>query len=117
MLIGGPAAERTGGILWIGLLFGGLQIVTFVALLAPGIRGFHRGSTSMRSVLWITGTIYLLVFAAVMLVYRQEISQSNPTWTGVPRSTLLTLFVFSPVPCVFIATYILGFQKFIYQRP
>ena len=113
MMIGGPAVERTGNLIWIAGIFGALQLVFFVSLLA---RGFRTGSTAWRPLLWGGGVLYILLFAAVLYQYNVEIHADANAVTGLPRSTWLAIFVLWPCPYVFVAAYALGFKRFIYSQ-
>ena len=115
MLVGGPAIERTGDLIWIGWIFGTLQLLMFVALLAPGFKGFTRGlAVGGRAILWGVGVLYLALFTAVMYQYHAEL-HGAAEWTGFPRSTWLAIFVLWPCPYLLIATYSFGFKRFIYS--
>ena len=112
MMVGGSATERTGDLVWLGGVFGALQLVFFVALLAVG---FRLNSSGWRSLLWGGGGVYVLLFAIVLYQYNVEI-HSDTDSVGLPSSTWLALFVFCPLPYLFVAAYSLGFKKLIYSK-
>jgi len=114
MMIGGPAHERTGDLLWIGWAYGTLQLVLFVALLAPGFTKAALRGGAAKAILWGGGLLYVALFTLVMFQYRGEISVDGHS-PGLPNSTWTAIFVLWPCPYLFIAAYSFGFKRFFYR--
>ncbi len=114
MLIGGPAVERAGDLIWVGFLFGALQLVFFVALLSVGFQKVTKDlRRTTQGILWGGGILYLALFALVFFQYHREIYAGDQA-SGLPASTWTAIFLLWPCPYLFVAAYSLGFRRFFY---
>jgi len=106
---GGPAA-RHDDLMWAGWLYGVLQLALFVSLLLIGLR---RGSTG-AGMIRIIGAAVIAAFTIMMLVYQKHMHTSAAAMIlGYPVSTALMLFLFWPLPVLFVVLYIIKFDRWI----
>jgi hypothetical protein len=110
---GGLGLERHGPILWLGWLFGVLQIAIFVVCIALG--SVRRGRTGgMSWVLTIGGLLYVGVFSVMFLAYFGSL-EADPTLMGsFPEATALMLYALWPVPTYFVIVYVTMFDRWIF---
>jgi cytosine/uracil/thiamine/allantoin permease len=122
MSIGGPASERTGDLPWFAAAFGALQIVAFVMLLYAGINTPHSGQPQVdrarnpiRLFFIFSCVIYIGLFLLIFVFYLGEVRNEVDQVAGLPASSWITLFVFWPLPLVYIFFYSVGFQRYIFD--
>ena len=113
MLIGGDGSQRLdGGLLWLGGIYGVLQLMLFVALLLPGLK---KSASSANLLFYLGGFAYVAAFVAVMWTYASELKTVGGE-AGLPLSTWIALFVFWPIPYLFVATYSFGYKRLVYAK-
>lgn len=107
---GGSGLERHARLRWLGLVFGLLQIVFFVACLVLGLRRSGRN-------VWpycIGGLCYAAVFCLMVVADAFYVRDSDPSLVfGFPMPTFLMLFGLGGVPFVFVIFYVLNFDRWI----
>jgi hypothetical protein len=115
MLIGGSGADRGEAIWGLGFVYGALQLVFFTCCLLLGVR---RNGTVGRAG-WFIGAgagIYLAVFAALMLSYRNYMAaDALSTFGAVPGPTAWMLYAVGLAPLVFLFVFVLGFRQYIWD--
>ncbi len=111
----GGGGERHDSVLALGLLFGLLSILLFVALMALGLRRRGRLPTGSRRALWSGLALYALVFALLVLSYRgyAEPGADRDLVGSFPRPTAWMLYVLWPVPLLFTLLYAWNFDRWV----
>ena len=113
MLHGGPGPERHDGILWIGWMFGLLQIALFVTLMIIGARraGRPRGATAP---LLLCGVIQAAVWTSIVLTYRGSIQDgAGPFILAFPIPSAILLYVLWPLMGLFTLCFVIGFKRWV----
>lgn len=106
MEIGGDAS-RHDGVIWLGWLYGVVQVALFVTTLTLGLRKRRAGLGSMAAI----GVALACMFTAVILVYASNQANASPDlWLGLPPSTAVMLFGVWPLPMSFIVIYVVMFD-------
>ena len=110
MQIGGDTERHNGSILFLGWLFGTLQIIFFVSLLTFGI---HRDR--LRPTVFILGGLsFLSVFTLIIFAYQFSLGDAPAQITGgLPLPSALMVYGLGVTPLVFAAFYILKFDTWI----
>jgi len=114
MMHGGASAARTGAVLWIGALFGLVQIGFFGLCFALGMRGW-AGLGPVRRPLLAGMTGFALVWLALVVSYLGYAADpaGTPRWLGFPLPTAILLFGFWPFPVVFVGIYLRYFDQVV----
>ena len=99
MLQGGDGQRRHQAIRWLGLVYGGLQIVFFVSCLVLGVREPLRG----KRVFVLSGIVYLATFCLMVVADHFYVIDENPDlFLGFPLPTALMLYGLSGAPLLFL---------------
>ena len=107
MQVGGDAARHDGAV-WLGWLYGTLQIGLFATTLTLGLRKRRVGLGAIAAI----GMALVGGFTAVIVSYAMNQSHASPgLWFGFPPSTAVMLFVLWPLPSLFIIIYITMFDR------
>lgn len=106
----GGTSERHEGRLWLGWIYGSLQIVLYTFCV------FFVVSKAKSGRVWIliSGVIYLSVFAALILNYRNGLENASFS-LGFPFPTSLLIFGMWPVAALFALLYVVGYSSWIYS--
>ena len=110
MQIGGDTERHNGSILFLGWLFGTLQILFFVSLLTFGI---HRDR--LRPAVFIQGGLsFLFVFTMIIIIYQLSLGDAPPQITGgLPLPSALMVYGLAGTPLIFTVLYIMKFDTWI----
>lgn len=106
----GGDPQRHAGRLWLGWLFGSLQIVLFVACLRLGVK---PGQTSS----WLfvlAGGVYVAAFSLLMIAYANGTAGSRFV-LGYPLPTALLVYGLWPVAFLFVVLYVFKYRSWIYS--
>lgn len=107
----GGDGDRHAGLILVGGLYGGLQIVLLISAMRLGIRRDHNRPLSLL----IAGTVYVGTFAAMVVTYTGGMERA-PEVLGLPLPTSLMVFGMWGVPFVFVVLYIAKFREWIYSE-
>lgn len=111
---GGPGWERHERILWLGLIFGLLEIVFFVACLCMGA---SRMGELPAKVKWpmLGGLIaFMASFIALVFAYRGYANDETPAlFLAFPAPTAFMLYAIWPVPLFFMFFFIMIYDRWI----
>jgi hypothetical protein len=116
LLTGGSGLERSDNILWLGAVFGLLQIGFFVCCLLFGIR---RGGVIGPAGRYIAAgaVLYGLAYVGLILSYRAYMADDVLTTFGsVPLPTAWMLYALAPIPLLFLLIFVFGFRKFVWDE-
>ena len=110
---GGSGLERHSRVLWLGWLFGILEISLFVCCLALGAS--KRGRVGKLAwPLAIGLVLFLSAYTAMIFVYREYMGETSHSLVlSFPAPTAVMLFVLWPLPAYFTLVYILNFDRCI----
>lgn len=113
MLRGGDGLARHGPILGAVWLFGLLVIALFVTLLIFGVRRHGTVGPAGRA-LAAGGALYAATFCALMWTYRAWLHDpSDRQLFSFPVPSAWMLYGISALPLVFVALYVLRFDRWI----
>lgn len=114
MMHGGEGVARTGPVLWIGAVFGLVQIGFFGLCFALGMRG-RDGLGPVRGPLLLGIALFAAVWLGLVASYVGYVADpvATPRWLGFPLPTAILLFVFWPLPVIFVAIYLRYFDDVV----
>ncbi|MCZ6696403.1 MAG: hypothetical protein O7A63_07685 [Acidobacteria bacterium] len=113
MLRGGPGPERHDGILWIGWLFGLLQIALFVTLMIIGARRGGRPSGATVPLVFC-GAIQAAVWTSIVLTYRGAMQDGAGAFIlAFPIPSAILLYVLWPLMGLFTLCFVVGFRRWV----
>ena len=114
MATGGDGIQRHGQLLWIGWVFGALQQLFFVALLAFGIR--RRDRLNKLTIPLLFGVVLeLAVMTGMFLTYSAYLNSSEPMLIGpFPAPTTIMVFGIWGAPFYYVVLYIIAFKRCIW---
>ncbi len=102
-----------GHTLWLGEVWGGLQIILFVALLSFGLRRKMKQCLAFA----LVGLAYLGIFVCMCLAYRHSIGPGagdDPSiFLGLPVPAAWMIYGLGGIPLVFAALYSLNFDRWV----
>ena len=104
----GGDPSRHDGLILLGGVYGGLQIVLLVAGLCLGIRADR---SSCRSLI-VAGAAYLAVCVAMVATYARG-QTVVPLVMGIPLPTSLMVFGMWGMPALFVALYHVKFEEWV----
>jgi hypothetical protein len=110
---GDGARHQQGHTLWLGEIFGVLQIILFVTLLSFGLRSIPQ----QRIILLVGAIIYLGIFLAMVLSYRATIdgavTQPPELFLGLPVATAWMIYGLGGFPLFFSLLYLIHFDRWV----
>lgn len=106
----GGTPDRHADLMWLGGLYGVLQIAFFTLSLMPGLRPGGRG----RNAFLFVGFLCIVAFLSVLISY-QHYADAEPLQfiLGFPPSTALMLFVLWPIPVLCVVLYTTKFNEWV----
>ena len=108
---GGDPEIRHGGVLWVGWIYGGLQLAIYTMLLTTGVR--NRLSAT-RALLGL-GCVFVTVFSTILWTYAGEVETGEVGFVlGLRTSTAWMLFGMWAASLLFVATYVVKFHEWIF---
>lgn len=111
---GGDGESRHQQLLVPAWIFGSLQILGFVGLLAWSASSSPGGALKWAT--WvICGLAFEVVFAAMCLSYSRALSDpmAEPFWGGFPVGTAWMMYGLWIVPGLFVLAYVIRFDAWI----
>jgi hypothetical protein len=116
LLLGGSGLERGENVLWLGAIFGLLQITFFVCCLLLGVR--RRGVIGPAGRYIAAGAaFYGLAFVGLILSYRGfMLDDTLITFGSVPLPTAWMLYAVAPIPLLFLLIFVFRFREFIWDE-
>ena len=110
---GGCGLERHGPILWLGWIFGVLEILFFVAAMALAARKREDLRGLGKPLLW-GAVAYLAVWTLQVVAYRGYMTDPDPAlFLAFPAPTAVMMYGLWGVPIIFMALYFFGFDRWI----
>lgn len=110
---GGPGLDRLAGLLWLGWLFGILEIGLFVCCLAIGVRRGGELGVLKKPIL-VGLVLYCAIFSLLISSYRSFAEQGSGELIGsFPWPTAIMLYGLWPAPLFFLGLYIWSFDRWI----
>ena len=111
---GGDGEARIGPVLWIGGLFGLVQIAFFGLCFALGMRR-REGLGPLRRPLLTGLAAYSVLWVGFVASYTGYVADPLGTsrWLGFPLPTAILLFAFWPLPVLFVGIYLRHFDYFV----
>ncbi len=110
---GGDGIDRSGHVLWIGWGLGVLMIAFFVSLIALSA-STRQGLRGLGLPLFVVGFAFESVWTALVLSYHAYATGAETLlFLGFPASTAWVLFAIWPIPALFVALYVLGFDRWV----
>ena len=108
-----PGLERHQGVLWLGWVFGILEIAFFSLLMALGARKGNDLRGLGKPLVW--GTVaYAVMWTSVVLAYRAYITDDAPgLFLALPLPTALFLYGLFPLPACFAVFFYVGYKRWI----
>ena len=105
--------HANGHTLWLGEVWGGLQIILFVALLSFGMRRNFKQCLALS----LVGLAYLGIFVCMCLAYRHSIGPGAGNlpglFLGLPVPTAWMIYGLGGIPLVFAILYSLNFDRWV----
>ena len=112
----GGTGERHSQVLWLGVSFGILQLLLFVACLGFGLRGARGSSRAKRRALLLGGVLYLAVFMVLIFTYQDYVKDPTRLLVSLPPPTAVMLWVLWPFPLYFVLVYSLKFEDWVFRK-
>ena len=112
----GGTGERHSQVLWLGVAFGVLQLLLFVACLGFGLRGVRGSSRAKRRALLLGGVLYLAVFLVLIVAYQDYLKDPTRLLVSLPPPTAVMLWVLWPFPLYFVLVYSLKFEDWVFRK-
>lgn len=112
----GGGGERHSQVLWLGVAFGVLQVLFFVACLGFGLRGIRGSSQAKRKTLLVGGVFYLAIFIGLIFFYQDYLKDSTRLLVSLPPPTAIMLWVLWPFPLYFVFVYSLKFEDWVFRK-
>lgn len=109
-----PSGEiRHGDVLWLGWAFGILQIAFYVGLMALGARKGNDLRGLGQPLLW-GALAYAVTWTILFLTYNDYLTDPAPElFLGLPIPTAIFLYVFYPLPLLFVVLFISGYKRWV----
>ncbi len=96
--------------MWLGLAFGGLQIMFFVGCLRLGLNTQSRCTKALV----LSGLVYVGVLAGMVIADRQYAQADNSSLLlSFPVPTALMLYGLYTVPLIFTLLYVVYYERWI----
>ncbi len=106
---------RHARILWVGAIWGVVQITFIVSCLALGMA--NRGRLGNRKWVFILGLlIWQTIFVLLVISYGQYTEGSRELYLSFPAPTALLLYGLWPLPIFFVIVYIVSFRRWVINR-
>ena len=112
----GGTGERHAQVLWLGVAFGVLQLLLFVACLGFGLRGARGSSGAKRRALLLGGVLYLAVFLVLIVAYQDYLKDPTRLFLSLPLPTAVMLWVLWPFPLYFVFVYSMKFEDWVFRK-
>ena len=112
----GGTGERHSQVLWLGVAFGVLLLLLFVACLGFGLRGARGSSRAKRRALLLGGVLYLAVFLVLIVAYQDYVKDPTRLLLSLPPPTAIMLWVLWPFPLYFVLVYSLKFDDWVFRK-
>jgi hypothetical protein len=107
---GGAGAERHQPILWLGWVFGLLQITFVVACLALGVRRRDR----IRVPLVVCGLLLASIFTMIVVTYQGYVTDAAPAlFGGLPAPTAWFFYGFWPAQGLVVVLFVVVFSRLV----
>ena len=116
MQAGGPGEERHARVLWLGLVFGLLQIAFFLTSLVFGAQKNEKFGPLLRPVA-IAGVIYAAIFTAMVVTYRGYAGEDTHTlFLALPTPTAWMIYGVWFFPLFYMLLYMYIFDRWTWTE-